>query len=169
VIAIRDAEESDFEEIARIYGFYVRHSTATFEEEPPSPEELTARWRRLSVEELPYIVAVQDDAVLGYAYAAPYRPRAAYRFTIEDSVYVSSEGRGNGVGRALLMELITRCEAGPWRQMVAVIGDSGNQASIRLHARLGFEHVGTLKSVGFKFGGWVDSVLMQRALGRDRI
>jgi L-amino acid N-acyltransferase YncA len=164
VIAIRDAEESDFEQVARIYGFYVRHSTSTFEEEPPTAEELSDRWRRVLVEGLPYIVAVQDGAVAGYAYAGAYRPRAAYRFTIEDSVYVSPDRRGNGVGRALLTELIARCEAGPRRQMVAVIGDSGNEASMRLHARLGFEHVGTLKGVGFKFGRWVDSVLMQRAL-----
>ena len=168
MIVVRDAAEPDFDQIAEIYSLYVQHSTATFEEEPPTSEELTARWSRIAGESMPYLVAVDGDMIAGYAYASPYRPRAAYRFTVEDSVYVAADARGRGVGRALMGELIARCDAGPWRQMVAVIGDSANEASVRLHSRLGFQHVGTLKAVGFKFGRWVDSVLMQRVLSPFR-
>jgi phosphinothricin acetyltransferase len=114
---------------------------------------------------LPYLVAVADGAVLGYAYATAYRARSAYRHTIEDSVYIADGMNGRGIGMALLSELIARCEAGPWRQVIAVIGNSGNAGSIALHARLGFEHVGVLRQVGFKHGQWVDTVLMQRSLG----
>ena len=114
---------------------------------------------------LPYLVADIDGAVVGYSYAALYRARSAYRFTIEDSVYVDEGAMGKGVGRALLSAVIARCEAGQWRQMIAVIGDSGNVASIRLHASLGFRLVGTLRAVGFKMGRWADTVLMQRELG----
>jgi phosphinothricin acetyltransferase len=114
---------------------------------------------------LPYLVATISDRVVGYCYAAPYRPRPAYRYTIEDSVYVASDMAGRGIGSALLRELIDRCEQGSWRQMLAVIGNSENAGSIGLHASVGFQTVGTFRSVGFKFGRWVDSVLMQRALG----
>jgi phosphinothricin acetyltransferase len=124
--------------------------------------------RHAAVKELglPYLVAEQEGQVVGYAYATTYRPRAAYRHTIEDSVYVASGMSGRGIGRALLSALIGRCEAGPWRQMLAVIGNSGNAGSIALHSRLGFQPIGTLNSVGFKLGQWVDTVLMQRALGQ---
>src|SRR5262249_28085166 len=111
-----------------------------------------------------HLVAEANDEVVGYAYAAPYRARSAYRFTIEDSVYVDHRRARRGIGRVLLGELIRRCETGPWRQMIAVIGDSDNAPSIALHQRLGFRHVGNLHAVGFKLGRWVESVLMQRAL-----
>jgi L-amino acid N-acyltransferase YncA len=114
---------------------------------------------------LPYLVAELQGRVVGYAYATAYRPRPAYRYTIEDSIYVEHGLNGHGIGRALLTELIGRCEQGPWRQMLAVIGNSGNEASIAVHERLGFQRIGTLRSVGFKFGQWVDTVLMQRELG----
>ena len=116
-------------------------------------------------QQLPYLVAELGGEVVGYCYATSYRPRPAYRFTIEDSVYVADGLAGRGVGAALLGELIARCEAGPWRQMIAIIGNSENAGSIALHRRLGFAHVGTMRSVGWKLGRWVDSVVMQRALG----
>jgi phosphinothricin acetyltransferase len=114
---------------------------------------------------LPYLVAERDGRTVGYSYATPYRARSAYRFTIENSVYVEADLRGAGIGYMLLSALIARCETRDWRQMIAVIGDSANTASIGLHAKLGFQPVGTLRAVGFKFGRWVDTVLMQRALG----
>jgi phosphinothricin acetyltransferase len=114
---------------------------------------------------LPYLVAEANREVLGYCYAGAYHARAAYRFTIEDSVYVANGVAGRGVGTSLLRELLARCEAGPWRQMIAIVGDSGNAGSIALHRRFGFTPVGTLRSVGFKFGRWIDAPILQRALG----
>ena len=151
-----------------IYAHYVLHSLATFEETPPALDEMLLR-RRASVDlGLPYLVAEAGGEILGFAYAAPYRPRPAYRFTVEDSVYVA-EGLGRqGMGSALLGELIARCEGGPWRQMLAVIGDRANLGSIALHRRFGFELAGTLRSVGFKCGRWVDTPILQRALGAAR-
>jgi phosphinothricin acetyltransferase len=147
-----------------IYAHYVLRSLATFEETPPALEEMLAR-RSASVElGLPYLVAEARGEILGFAYAAAYRARPAYRFTIEDSVYVAEAMRGRGIGSALLGELIARCERGPWRQMLAVVGDDANAGSIALHRRFGFEFVGTLRSVGFKFGRWVDTPVLQRAL-----
>jgi phosphinothricin acetyltransferase len=162
---IRDATAGDFDAIARIYSHYVLHALATFEEAPPSADEMRARHAAIVAAGLPYLVAELDGEITGYAYASAYRARSAYRHTIEDSVYVADGFGGRGIGLALLSTLIARCEQGPWRQMVAVIGSSGNTGSIALHARLGFEHVGVLRNVGFKLGGWVDSVLMQRPLG----
>lgn len=162
---IRPATESDLKAVHAIYSRYVLRGLGTFEETPPSLNELSSRRRFVLSLGLPYLVAEVDGRFAGYCYASEYRPRPAYRYTIEDSVYVSEEWCGCGIGTALLRELIARCEAGPWRQMVAVIGDSGNTASIALHRRSGFRHVGTLRSVGFKLGRWVDTVLMQRALG----
>jgi len=153
------------ERITEIYGYHVLHSPATFEEDPPGRDVMTNRRSAILSLGLPYLVAESEGTVAGYAYAGPYRPRPAYRFTVEDSVYVDPEHAGHGCGRALLAALIERCEQGPWRQMIAVIGDSANAASIRLHERLGFRSVGTLLSVGFKFDRWLDTVLMQRALG----
>lgn len=164
-VAVRDARRDDFDAIARIYAPYVQHGLSTFEETAPSAAELLARHDAVSAADLPYLVATLEERVVGYCYASVYRPRAAYRYTIEDSVYVEPDLQGRGIGLGLLDALIARCEAGPWRQMLAVIGDSGNVASIALHRRAGFVPAGTLTSVGFKLGRWVDTVLMQRSLG----
>ncbi|MFC3059141.1 GNAT family N-acetyltransferase [Paenirhodobacter populi] len=164
-IRIRDAEAGDMEAVQAIYAHHVLGGCASFEETPPDARELDARRAHVVAAGLPYLVAQADGRVVGYCYASAYRPRAAYRHTVEDSVYVADGLAGRGIGSALLGALIARCEAGPWRQMIAVIGDSGNRGSIALHSRLGFQPVGTLRSVGFKHGRWVDSVLMQRPLG----
>jgi L-amino acid N-acyltransferase YncA len=164
-VLIRDASERDLSTIADIYAQHVLEGLATFEEVPPSIEELAARRAAVLDAGLPYLAAELDGCVVGYAYATPYRPRPAYRYTIEDSVYVEEGRGGEGIGSALLSELIARCEPGPWRQMLAVIGNSRNSASLALHRRLGFTAVGTFTSVGFKLGRWVDTVLMQRPLG----
>ena len=164
-IAVHDAGVADMPAVHRVYAHYVLSSLATFEEAPPPVEVMRAR-RRASIENgLPYLVAERNGEVVGYAYAAAYHARPAYRFTVEDSVYVAEGQHGRGVGRALLGALIERCEAGPWRQMIAVVGDSGNAGSIALHRRFGFEPVGVLRSVGYKFGRWVDAPILQRALG----
>lgn len=162
---IRDAEEADMEAVQAIYARHVLHGLATFEETPPSVEELLSRRASVLMSGLPYLVAELEGKIAGYAYATAYRPRPAYRFTIEDSVYVAEGLGGRGIGSALLGELIARCEKGPWRQMLAVVGNSGNEGSIALHKRMGFREVGILRSVGFKLGQWVDTVLMQRPLG----
>lgn len=164
-ILVRDAQEADMGAIQAIYTHHVLYGLASFEETPPSVEEMLARRQTVLGLGLPYLAAVQDGRVVGYSYASSYRPRPAYRHTIEDSVYVAEGQAGRGIGGALLSGLIGRCEVGPWRQMLAVIGDSGNAGSIGLHRRFGFEPVGTLRSAGFKFGRWVDTVLMQRSLG----
>lgn len=162
---VRDVSDCDLEAIQQIYAHYVLHGLATFEETPPPVEELFTRRESIRRHGLPYLVAEREGRVVGYAYASPYRPRPAYRFTVEDSVYVEQSLHGKGIGTALLSALISRCEAGNWRQMVAIIGDSGNAGSIALHTRMGFREVGTLKDVGFKFDRWVDTVIMQRILG----
>jgi len=164
-IVVRDGSEADMAAVRDIYAHYVLHSLATFEETPPTLDEMLGR-RRASVDlGLPYLVAEAETEILGFAYAAAYRSRPAYRFTVEDSVYVADGLGGQGVGSALLGELIARCEGGPWRQMLAVVGDSANSGSIALHRRFGFELVGTLRSVGFKHGRWVDTPILQRPLG----
>lgn len=164
-VLIRDTTTADLAAIEAIYAHHVLHGFASFEEVPPNTAELAARQAAILDQGLPYLAAEIEGRLVGYAYAGAYRPRPAYRHTVEDSVYVAQGLAGRGVGRALLGGLITRCEAGPWRQMVAVIGDSGNAASIALHERLGFQHTGTFRSIGFKLGRWVDTVLMQRPLG----
>jgi L-amino acid N-acyltransferase YncA len=164
-VVIRDATDRDMAEVQAIYTHHVLTGLATFEEVPPTVDEMRRRREAVLAAGLPYLVADIDGRVAGYTYATSYRPRPAYRHTIEDSVYVSEGLRGRGIGVALLHALIARTEAGPWRQMLAVIGNSENAGSIALHRRLGFEPVGTLRSVGFKLGQWVDTVLMQRALG----
>jgi L-amino acid N-acyltransferase YncA len=162
---IRDATVADMAAVQAIYARHVLHGLASFEEEPPPLEEMLLRRLQVLERGLPWIVAEVEGAVVGYAYATGYRQRRAYRFTLEDSVYVADGMAGRGVGTSLLAALIARCEAGPWRQMIAVIGDSANAGSIALHRRIGFATIGILPSVGFKHGRWVDSVLMQRPLG----
>jgi L-amino acid N-acyltransferase YncA len=165
-VAIRDAADGDLAAITEIYAHHVRSGLGSFEEVPPSLEEMARRHAEVLARHLPYLVAVTPaGAVLGYAYASPYRARSAYRFSVEDSVYVAPDAGRRGIGRRLMAELIGRCAKAGYRQMVAVIGDSGNVASIALHEQLGFRLVGTLKAIGFKHGRWVDSVLMQRELG----
>ena len=162
---IRDAAARDMAAVAGIYRGYVLDGLATFETDPPSAGEMDLRRRAIQQGGLPYYVADLDGMVAGYAYAGRYRTRAAYRYTVEDSIYVSPDRGGRGIGLALLSALIERCAALGYRQMLAVIGDSANDASIRLHERAGFRQVGLLPSVGFKLDRWVDSVLMQRPLG----
>ena len=164
-LVIRDAEPADMASVQKIYAHHVLHGLATFEEVPPGAEELLVRRAAVLELGLPYLVAERGGEILGYSYGTFYRPRPAYRHTVEDSVYLAEGLGGQGIGAALLGELIRRCEAGPWRQMLAVIGNSANTGSIGLHRKLGFEHAGTLRSVGFKLGRWVDAVLMQRGLG----
>ena len=164
-IAVRDAVEADLPRIAEIYEHYVLGSTATFEEEVPDIAETRVRLRRLTGAGLPWLVAETSAGVEGYAYAAPWRDRSAYRYVVEDSVYVAADSARRGIGTALLAELIRRCEVSGKRQMIAVIGGSTNVASIGLHGRLGFRVAGVLPSFGYKFGTWNDSVLMTRPLG----
>lgn len=162
---LRDVLLEDLAAIHRIYTHHVLYGSASFEEVPPSLEEMTKRWQHIRDLGLPFILAERDDVVMGYAYAGPYRPRSAYRFTVEDSIYLDSAFQGQGIGKALLSELIRHCEILGKRQMLAVIGDSANNASIKLHEKMGFSMVGTFESIGYKFGRWIDSVLMQRPLG----
>ena len=164
-VTIRPSRDADLDAITAIYGHHVRHGTASFETEPPPVEEMRRRRSELLSRGFPYLAAEADGVVLGYAYAGPYRPRAAYRDTTENSVYVRPDTIGQGVGTLLLRALIAECEALGLRQMVAVVGDSANTASIRLHERCGFRLVGVLEAVGYKHGRWLDSVLLQRALG----
>jgi L-amino acid N-acyltransferase YncA len=162
---VRDAVAGDVAQIQSIYARHVLHGLASFEEVPPDAAEIAARMQSVRALGLPWLVAERDGAVVGYAYASLYRSRSGYRYTLEDSVYVREGSGGRGIGEALLRALIGRCSTGPWRQMIAIIGDSANTASIGLHRKLGFRHAGTLDTVGFKLGRWVDSVFMQRPLG----
>lgn len=162
---IRGCEPHDMQAITQIYAHHVLHGLATFETEPPDVREMKRRRAVTFDRGFPYLVAEIDSEIVGYAYAGPYRPRSSYRYTVENSVYVHPDRRRQGIGQVLLSNLIIQCGQKGFRQMVAVIGDSANYASIGLHERLGFRLVGTLYSVGFKFGRWVDTVLMQRELG----
>lgn len=165
-ILIRAATIGDLPAITAIYGAAVQAGTSSFELEPPSLEEMTRRHAVLAGGGHPYLVAVSDaGAVAGYAYAGPYRPRPAYAATVEDSIYIAAEARGCGIGRQLLAALIGAATDAGFRQMIAVIGDSANKASVALHLGLGFRLVGTFADVGFKHGRWLDTVLMQRVLG----
>jgi phosphinothricin acetyltransferase len=165
-VLIRPAAKSDLSTITAIYGHSVLHGTASFEIEPPDEAEMRNRFDALIDQGYPYIVAEIGGRVLGYAYAGAYRTRPAYRFSVEDSIYVAADAQGQGLGRALLAELISLSESKGFRQMIAVIGDSRNFASIALHRSQGFIFSGTIHSVGFKHGRWLDSVIMQRALGK---
>ena len=164
MLKVRPSTDADIAAITAIYAWNVLNGLGTFEEDPPAQDEMARRRSTFLARGLPYLVAEQDGAVLGYAYAGPFRLRAAYRYTVEDSVYVSPDAVGKGVGRALLGALIAQCEALGLRQMCAVIGDSGNEASIGLHAAMGFERRGVFPDMGHKFGRWVDLVWMQRPL-----
>jgi phosphinothricin acetyltransferase len=165
-VIIRAAKEADVAAVAAIYGHHVLTSTGTFEETPPSPQETAARIAAVSALRLPYLVAEGEGGqVMGFAYASAFRPRPAYRYTAEDSVYVHPDHMGRGVGKALVAEVIAACAALGVRQMIAVIGDSANAGSIGLHRSLGFEDAGVGRAFGFKFGRWVDVVWMQKTLG----
>jgi phosphinothricin acetyltransferase len=161
---IRACTVADLEEVQAIYAHHVLTGFGTFEEEPPAVAEMRQRFESLAAQDFPFLVAVIGGRLAGYAYAGPFRPRAAYRHTCESSVYVSADAQRRGVGHELMLGVISACQRLDKRQMLAVIGDSANAASIGLHTALGFESVGIFRKVGFKFGRWVDIVLMQRAL-----
>ena len=162
---LRNAADSDLPAIQSIYAHWVTHGTGSFELDPPTLQEMARRRADVLGKGLPYLVAQDAGAVRGYAYGNWFRPRPAYRFSVENSVYVHPEACRGGIAKLLMAELITRCEQAGARQMVAVIGDSANVGSIGLHAALGFRHIGTLQSTGWKFDRWLDTVFMQRALG----
>jgi phosphinothricin acetyltransferase len=162
---VRDAGDGDLKAIQAIYAHHVLIGVASFEEKPPDTDEIARRRASVIALGLPYLVVERTGRVSGFAYAGPFRPRPAYRHTVENSVYVAPDAAGHGLGRLLLGVLIERCSAQGYRQMVAVIGDSANSASIAFHAAMGFRQVGVFSSTGFKFGRWVDTVLMQRSLG----
>jgi L-amino acid N-acyltransferase YncA len=164
-VEIRITQESDLPAITAIYQEAVRTGTATFELEPPDLAEMTRRFCALVDGGFPYFVAVLDGRIAGYAYAGPYRPRPAYRFTVENSIYLDPVSHRRGIGLKLMQELIPACTARGFRQMIAVIGDSANAGSIGLHTRCGFEMIGTHPGVGLKFGRWLDTVMMQLPLG----
>lgn len=164
---LRDATPADIPAIQAIYAHHVLHGLASFEEVPPDVAEMRSRYEAVRAAGKPYLVAEVGGRIAGYGYASSYRARSAYRFTLENSVYVDEAMRGKGVGIALLNELVARCRKGPWRQIVAVIGDSANEASIALHRKAGFREVGCLSKVGYKHGRWVDSVFMQLELSPD--
>jgi L-amino acid N-acyltransferase YncA len=164
-LTIRAGAQRDIAAVTEIYGHHVLHAAATFEVEPPDAAEMARRWRSVVEGGYPYLVAEQDGRITGYAYAGSYRSRPAYRYTVENSVYVRPGCERRGIGRALMQALLDQCERGDFRQVIAVIGDSANAASIGLHRQLGFRMVGTLQAAGFKFGRSVDVVLMQRPLG----
>ena len=162
---IRPATEADLPAITEIYEHAVCHGTATFELIPPDLAEMGRRFDVLSSGGFPYLAAVLDGRVVGYAYAAAYRPRPAYRFTVENSIYLRPASHRRGIGLQLLQRLIIECEARGYRQMIAVIGDSANAGSIGVHTRCGFQMIGTHPNVGLKFGRWLDTVMMQLPLG----
>jgi phosphinothricin acetyltransferase len=164
MVTIRDATPADIPAIQAIYAHHVLHGLASFEEAAPSVEEMRSRYEAIAVDGKPYLVAEIDCRVVGYGYASAYRTRSAYRYTLENSIYIDERTRGQGVGTALLDALISRCRKGPWRQMLAVIGDSANAASIGVHRKAGFRQVGLFEKVGYKHGRWVDSVVMQLEL-----
>ncbi len=168
IFTVRASEERDLASITAIYSHHVLNGLATFEIEAPDEPEMARRRAQIVSQGLPFLVAEREGRVVGYAYAAPYRARPAYRHTLEDSIYIAQDAVAQGAGRALLDALVAACARAGCRQLIAVIGDSANAASIGLHAACGFKHAGLLQGVGFKFGRWVDSVLMQMELGEGR-
>lgn len=164
-LTLRNSLDADLPAITAIYRHAVLHGTGTFELDAPDEAEMSRRRAEVLGRQLPWLVAERDGAVIGYAYANYFRPRMAYRFCLEDSIYLAPQAQGAGVGRLLLAELIARCEAAGARQMVAVIGDSANAGSIGLHRRLGFRDMGVMQAAGWKFDRWLDVVFMQRELG----
>jgi phosphinothricin acetyltransferase len=162
---LRPATPADAAALAAIYGHHVVHGLGTFDLTPPTPAAMAERMQGIVAHGLPYLVAEFDGRIAGYAYAGAFRPRAGYRFTVEDSVYIAPDFVGRGLGKELLSRIIADCEAMGLRQIIACIGDSGNAASIGLHTSLGFRHSGTVEAAGFKHGRWVDIVFMRRALG----
>jgi phosphinothricin acetyltransferase len=164
-VTIRPSRDDDVAAIAAIYAHHVLHGVASFEEVPPEEEEIARRRQAIIERGLPYLVAERSGRVVGYCYAGPFRPRIGYRFTLEDSVYVDANEVGRGIGRQLLEQVVARCSQLGYRQMVAVIGGRETVPSIKLHEALGFAHIGALPAVGFKFGRWIDIILMQKALG----
>ena len=162
---IRPAIEADLPFVTKIYAHAVLRGTATFELTPPDLAEMTRRYRVLMDGAFPYLVAVLDGIVVGYAYAGAYRPRPAYRFTVENSIYLDPAIHRRGIGMKLMRRLIDDCETRGYRQMIAVIGDSANAGSIGMHRACGFQMIGTHPNVGLKFGRWLDTVMMQLALG----
>lgn len=166
-VLVRPATPEDMDQVLSIYAYYVTRTAASFEEEVPSVAEMRRRRDEVVARNLPYLVAEEDGEVLGYTYAGPWRPRSAYRYTVEDSIYVAPFVQRRGVGKALLGALIDRCAELGYRRMIAVIGDSANQGSIGLHRSQGFRQEGVLRGVGLKFGRWVDVVIMHRVLGDD--
>jgi L-amino acid N-acyltransferase YncA len=165
---VRAAVPADLEAVAAIFAYYATSTVTTFEEVPPTVADWQRRLDDLADRNLPFLVADQDGTVTGYAYASPWRPKPAYRYTVEDTVYISPARTGHGLGRALLAALLTECEQAGARQVIAVIADTGSDASVELHRRLGFTPAGRLRRAGFKHGRWIDTVLMQRELGPDR-
>jgi L-amino acid N-acyltransferase YncA len=164
-VEIREAEPEDAHAIAALYAWHVLNGRASFEEVPPSVDEMRDRMQSVHQQGLPWLVALYRGIIVGYCYACQYRPRPAYRYTVEESIYVDASMTGRGVGSSLMARLIELCEQGPWRQMVAVIGDGNNNSgSLRLHKKHGFEVAGQLRSVGYKLGDWRDTLLVQRAL-----
>src|ERR1700734_2899543 len=164
-VSIRTATNADIAAITRIYAHAVAYGTASFELEPPDEAEMARRQQALLARNFPYVAAELAGSVVGYAYAGPYRDRRAYDWCVEDSLYIAPEFHRRGIGRLLLMRLIADSEARGFRQMIGVIGDSTNTASIAVHAAVGFRLIGNFQSIGFKHGRWLDTVLMQRALG----
>ena len=164
-IEVRDALPEDVYAIATLYAWHVLNGQASFEYVPPSVDDMRERMAKVAKHELPWLVALYRGVVVGYCYATPYRPRPAYRFTIEDSIYIDATMTGRGIGSRLMTQLIARCEGGPWRQMLAIVGDGHNNAgSFKLHQSQGFDVAGRLRSVGYKKGDWRDTLIMQRPL-----
>lgn len=165
MLILRPSSEADLPAITAIYAHHVTHGTGTFETTPPTQPEMAARRADVLAKGLPYLVAEQDGQVLGYAYCQWFKPRPAYRYSAEDSIYLHPDAAGRGTGKQLLAELARQAEAAGVRKLIAVIGDSGNAGSIGVHKALGFEHVGVVRACGWKFGRWLDIVMMDKALG----